>query len=156
MSEDIPLTDAFYENPLDYMQAYVRNLNNEIFLSEYHLNNLYTLLLIGRNSPWDSIRGNSESSKEEIDAVVHQKVRDVKSILESLSNVYEDKAKKNAISQIEKLMGILKSKRKSIFIEKDRNAQDYIHFQFLNQIAQAGKNKDRKTEEASQTEENAS
>lgn len=69
--------------------------------------------------------------------------------------MYEDKAKKNAINQIEKLMGILKSKRKSIFIEKDRNAQDYIHFQFLNQIAQAGKSKELKTEEASQTEENA-
>jgi len=31
--DDIPLTNAFYENPLDYMQNYVRNLNNEIFLS---------------------------------------------------------------------------------------------------------------------------
>lgn len=38
------------------MQNYVRNLNNEIFLSEYQINNLYTLLLIGRNSPWDSIK----------------------------------------------------------------------------------------------------
>jgi hypothetical protein len=32
-NEDIPLTDAFFENPLEYMQTYVRNLNNEIFLS---------------------------------------------------------------------------------------------------------------------------
>ena len=68
--------------------------------------------------------------------------------------MYEDKAKKNAINQIEKLMGILKSKRKSIYIEKDRNAQDYIHFQFLNQIAQAGKNKDRKTEEGNSRRHN--
>jgi hypothetical protein len=55
-SEDIPLTDAFYQNPHEYMQNYVRNLNNEIFLSEYHINNLYALLLISRNSPWDDIR----------------------------------------------------------------------------------------------------
>jgi hypothetical protein len=55
-SEDIPLTDAFYQNPHEYMQNYVRNLNNEIFLSEYHINNLYALLLIGRNSPWDNIK----------------------------------------------------------------------------------------------------
>ena len=55
-SEDVPLTSAFDANPLEYMQQYVRNLNNEIFLSEYHINNLYTLLLIGRNSPWDSIK----------------------------------------------------------------------------------------------------
>lgn len=26
--DDIPLTDAFHENPLEYMQHYVRNLNN--------------------------------------------------------------------------------------------------------------------------------
>lgn len=55
-SEDVPLTSAFDANPLEYMQQYVRNLNNEIFLSEYHINNLYALLLIGRNSPWDDIK----------------------------------------------------------------------------------------------------
>jgi hypothetical protein len=54
--EDQPLTDTFYQNPLEYMQNHVRNLNNELFLSEYHINNLYALLLIGRTSPWDSIR----------------------------------------------------------------------------------------------------
>lgn len=54
--DDIPLADAFHDNPLEYMQHYVRNLNNEIFLSEYHINNLYALLLISRNSPWDAIK----------------------------------------------------------------------------------------------------
>ena len=27
-SEDHPLSDAFYDNPLEYMQNHVRNLNN--------------------------------------------------------------------------------------------------------------------------------
>ena len=54
--EDIPLTETFYENPLEFMQTYVRNLNNELFLSEYHINNLYALLLLGRTSPWDEVR----------------------------------------------------------------------------------------------------
>ena len=54
--EDLPLTETFDENPLDFMQNYVRNLNNEIFLSEFHINNLYVLLLIGRNSPWDNVK----------------------------------------------------------------------------------------------------
>lgn len=75
-------------------------------------------------------------------------------ILESLSNVYEDKAKKNAINQIEKLMNILRSKKKSIYIEKEKNAQNYIRFQFLDQIAETGKNEDKKAESASQMEEN--
>jgi hypothetical protein len=26
--EDIPLSDNFYQNPLEYMQVYVRGLNN--------------------------------------------------------------------------------------------------------------------------------
>jgi hypothetical protein len=38
------------------MQNHVRNLNNELFLSEYHINNLYALLLIGRTSPWDGVK----------------------------------------------------------------------------------------------------
>jgi hypothetical protein len=54
--EDQPLNEGFYQNPLEYMQNYVRNLNNEIFLSEYHINNLYTLLLIARTSPWDAVK----------------------------------------------------------------------------------------------------
>ena len=38
--------------------------------------------------------------KEEIEVVVDNKVHDVKTVLETLSNVYEDKAKKTAINQI--------------------------------------------------------
>lgn len=38
--------------------------------------------------------------REEIEVVVNSKVHDVKAILETLSNVYEDKAKKTAIGQI--------------------------------------------------------
>lgn len=77
--------------------------------------------------------------KEEIEVVVNHKVHDVKTILETLSNVYEDKAKKTAINQIEKLMGILKSKKKSIFIEKDKTALNYRNFQLLSQIAKMEK-----------------
>jgi hypothetical protein len=60
----------------------------------------------------------------------------VKLILENLSNMYEDKSKKSAISQIEKLMGILKSKKKSIFIEKDRSSISFQRFQALSKMAQ--------------------
>ena len=38
------------------MQNYVKNMNNELFLSEYQINNLYALLLIGRSAPWDSLK----------------------------------------------------------------------------------------------------
>lgn len=38
--------------------------------------------------------------KEEIEVVVNNKVHDVKTVLETLSNAYEDKAKKTAINQI--------------------------------------------------------
>ena len=55
-SDDAPLGEEFYKNPLEFMQNFVRNMNNELFLSEYHLNNLYALLLIGRGSPWDNLK----------------------------------------------------------------------------------------------------
>lgn len=67
--------------------------------------------------------------------IVNQKVIDVKSMLESLSNMYEDKVKKSAITQIEKLMGILKSKKKSIFIEKDKRSQNFKNFHLLQELA---------------------
>jgi hypothetical protein len=66
--------------------------------------------------------------KEEIDHVVNFKVQEVKTILATLSNLYEDKAKKSAISQIEKLMAILKCKKKSIYIEKDKAAINLRNF----------------------------
>ena len=31
-------------------------MNNEMFLSEYQINNLYALLLIGRGCLWDNLR----------------------------------------------------------------------------------------------------
>jgi hypothetical protein len=50
--------------------------------------------------------------------------------------MYEDKSKKSAITQIEKLMSILKSKKKSIFIEKDRSSSSFQQFQTLAKMAQ--------------------
>ena len=32
-NEDTPLGPAFYKNPHEYFQNYVRNMNNELFLS---------------------------------------------------------------------------------------------------------------------------
>ena len=50
--------------------------------------------------------------------MVNRKVVEVKKLLESLSQVYEDKLKKNTFTQIERLMSILKAKNKSIIILK--------------------------------------
>jgi ribosomal protein S17E len=48
--------------------------------------------------------------------MVNLKVAEVKKILESLSQMYEDKLKKNTFTQLERLMSILKARNKSIFI----------------------------------------
>lgn len=71
--------------------------------------------------------------------MVNQKVIDVKAILESLSNMYEDKVKKSAITQIEKLMGILKSKKKSIFIEKDRQSPNFKIMHLMKHLSDKAK-----------------
>jgi hypothetical protein len=57
--------------------------------------------------------------------MVTLKVAEVKKILESLSQMYEDKLKKNTFTQLERLMNILKAKNKSIFIEKDLEANPF-------------------------------
>ena len=44
------------QGPYEYVQSFIRNMNTEMFLSEYHINNLYALLLIGRSSPWDGLK----------------------------------------------------------------------------------------------------
>lgn len=56
--------------------------------------------------------------------MVNKKVVEVNKMLENLSQVYEDKLKKNTFTQIERLMSILKAKNKSIFIEKDMQHYD--------------------------------
>jgi hypothetical protein len=40
----------------------------------------------------------------------------VRLLLDNISQLYEDKVKKSAFNQIEKLMNILKAKNKSIYI----------------------------------------
>lgn len=53
---DQPLGEEFLQNPYEYFQSFVRNMNNEVFLSEYQLNHLYALLLIRKESPWDKLQ----------------------------------------------------------------------------------------------------
>lgn len=107
----------------------------------------------------DPIRfsGNSARIKEEVDFILNNKVIEVKIILEHLSNTYEDKSKKSAISQIEKLMDILKSKKKSIFIEKDKSSVSFQKFKTLAMMAQQMEQEEKEgkpqAEGATQTEE---
>jgi hypothetical protein len=102
-------------------------------------------------------RGNSARIKEEVDFILNNKVIEVKIILEHLSNTYEDKSKKSAISQIEKLMDILKSKKKSIFIEKDKSSVSFQKFKTLAMMAQQMEQEEKEgkpqAEGATQTEE---
>ena len=51
--------------------------------------------------------------------MVNVKEGEVKKLLEGLSQIYEDKVKKNSFNEIERLMTIIKAKNKSIFIQKD-------------------------------------
>ena len=102
-------------------------------------------------------RGNSARIKEEVDFILNNKVIEVKIILEHLSNTYEDKSKKSAISQIEKLMDILKSKKKSNFIEKDKSSVSFQKFKTLAMMAQQMEQEEKEgkpqAEGATQTEE---
>jgi hypothetical protein len=43
---DQPLDEEFLQNPYEFFQSFVRNMNNEVFLSEYQLSHLYALLLL--------------------------------------------------------------------------------------------------------------
>jgi hypothetical protein len=51
-----PLGEEFLQNPYEYVQTFVRNMNNEVFLSEYQLNHLYALLLLKADAPWDQLK----------------------------------------------------------------------------------------------------
>lgn len=117
-SDDAPLGPSFYSNPYEYVQNHVRNMNNEIFLSEYQINNLYALLLIGVTSPWDALPPNTDAFKQEVDGLVERKIRDVKVLLDNLSKLYEDNVKRTTFNQIERLMSIIRATNKSIFIQK--------------------------------------
>lgn len=64
---------------------------------------------------------------------MERKITDVKCLLDNMSQLYEDKVKKDTFNQIERLMGILKARNKSIYIEKcstqpaSDSAQDTHH-----------------------------
>ena len=65
-----------------------------------------------------SFRTTNENYKSEVNSLIEKRIKEVKFLLDNLSQLYEDKAKKNTFNQIERLMSIIKAKNKSIFIEK--------------------------------------
>lgn len=71
-------------------------------------------------------RTNSQESKQEIDVLVERKITDVKFLLDNMSQLYEDKVKKATFNQIERLMGILKARNKSIYIEKCHSGNQHM------------------------------
>ena len=71
--------------------------------------------------------------KTDIDEVVQKKVTDVNFVLNNLSQVYEDKMKRGALNQIEKLMNIIKASKKSIFINKVHQNKHHCHHLHLHQ-----------------------
>lgn len=58
----------------------------------------------------------NENYKSEVNSLIEKRIKEVKFLLDNLSQLYEDKAKKNTFNQIERLMSIIKAKNKSIFI----------------------------------------
>lgn len=72
-------------------------------------------------------RTSNAAYKDDVNGLVDKKISDVKDLLDSMSQLYEDKVKKATFSQIERLMSILKAKRKSIFIEKYQNGSHQSH-----------------------------
>lgn len=46
------------------------------------------------------LRPNSPNLKAQVDEIVNLKIADVKKVLESLSQMYEDKLKKNTFTQL--------------------------------------------------------
>lgn len=57
---------------------------------------------------------------------VEKKMTDVKLLLDNMSQLYEDKVKKATFNQIERLMGILKARNKSIYIEKCSDSGQHL------------------------------
>ena len=58
----------------------------------------------------------NENYKSEVNSLIEKRIKEVKFFFFNLSQLYEDKAKKNTFNQIERLMSIIKAKNKSIFI----------------------------------------
>lgn len=73
------------------------------------------------------LRPNTPHFKQEVDFLIGKKIKDVKFLLNNLSQLYEEKVKKTTFNQIEKLMSIIKARNKSIFIEKSFEGPPYPH-----------------------------
>lgn len=118
------------------MHEYVRNMNNEVFLSENQLNALYAMLLINRPCQWDHVlyvtayrSPSSPDMKTLVDETLRAKIGEVEAVLAQLLRLYEEKIRTSNLNWLEKFMSILKARQKDIYIQRVYDEEQCPHHQ---------------------------
>ncbi|EAR92087.2 hypothetical protein TTHERM_00106880 (macronuclear) [Tetrahymena thermophila SB210] len=108
-------------NPLNPAEVYARmigTMNNEPFLHEETLIGIIELLHLNSTEMFDEIDRNQPNWKEQIEQELKKRLEIYNKKVELISSIYQQSIPNNSMHNIEKIMSIIKSKEKEIYIYK--------------------------------------
>ncbi|KAL4480020.1 hypothetical protein ABPG74_020536 [Tetrahymena malaccensis] len=108
-------------NPLNPAELYSRmigSMNNEPFLNEETLIGIYELLHLNSQEMFDEIDRNQPNWKEQVELILKKRLEIYNKKVELITNIYQQNIPNNSMHNIEKIMSIIKSKEKEIYIYK--------------------------------------
>ncbi|CAD8068773.1 unnamed protein product [Paramecium sonneborni] len=114
-----------FQDSIHALASIINNIDNQVLLQKAPLESLCDLLQIAKPSEFDDIT-NPADLKELIEQQYQRKRSDLEMLIYHVMKGYDELNQKVNLNQLEKIMRILKSKNKSIFITKD-GMREHIH-----------------------------
>ncbi|KRW98407.1 F-box domain [Pseudocohnilembus persalinus] len=104
----------------------VQRIDNQVFLSEPHLNKLVELLLLDQKTPFDEINMNQPGEEVEqiLKKVLEKKTEFLKMKVEMILNIYDDKMNEGYFGNMHKIVSIIKANNREFHIKRIKNEQD--------------------------------
>ncbi|CAK73629.1 unnamed protein product (macronuclear) [Paramecium tetraurelia] len=145
-----------FQDSIHTLAAIINNIDNQVLLQKAPLESLCNLLQIAQPGEFDDV-SDPAGMKELIEQQYLRKRSDLEMLIYHVMKGYDELNQKVNLNQLEKIMRILKSKNKSIYITKDgfteQALQCLCHHHQNHQQEQQEENIEQNTQQEQQQEE---
>ncbi|CAD8064764.1 unnamed protein product [Paramecium primaurelia] len=145
-----------FQDSIQTLAQIINNIDNQVLLQKAPLESLCNLLQIAQPSEFDDL-SDPTSMKELIEQQYQRKRSDLEMLIYHVMKGYDELNQKVNLNQLEKIMRILKSKNKSIYITKDgigeQALQCVCHHHQIHQQEQEEDNIEQNIQQQEQKEE---
>ncbi|CAD8165441.1 unnamed protein product [Paramecium octaurelia] len=145
-----------FQDSIHTLAGIINNIDNQVLLQKAPLESLCNLLQIAQPSEFDDV-SDPAGMKELIEQQYQRKRSDLEMLIYHVMKGYDELNQKVNLNQLEKIMRILKSKNKSIYITKDgfgeQALQCLCHHHQIHQQEQQEDNIEQNIQQEQQQEE---